>query len=304
MDNEKDISQLPTTDNENENSLDRSVQIEKIIEFYKNKETDEKTEEVFSKSDKYKRLQSKLNIIKSILITFKLKLVDLLNKIPYVKIATKKQKSDNGIETQSFGLNEKGKIILFRTISAVICIAIIALSFVLAIFLPGNDEIIAQKKDELRAEEEYVSIKTRYDELKNEVDELVASNAEKEKTLNQIADIDNTKADLRTQINEKKYELSGLNSQITEKRNEIASLDASISSKTPAETVYSPGKYTVGKHFAAGKYYVTGTGKFMVATSAGKSKINTTLSTTPVEIELENNDIVKFDSKIKLTSVY
>lgn len=302
MDDKKDLSALP--DMENDNFLDRSIQIEKILEFYKDKKPVENAEKSPDKSSKFERVKSKWQAIKSKLASLKKKAINLLNKVPYINIETDRAELDDGIETHSFGLSEKGKIILFRLISVVISVAIIALSFILAIFLPGNDDIITQRQQELRLDEEYVSIKSRYDELKNEVDELITLNSEKEETLNQISDIDNKKAELRTEINEKKHELSGLNSQIIEKQNEIATLDASISSKAPAETVYTPGKYTVGKHFAAGKYYVTGTGKFMVATSAGKSKVNVSLGSTPIEVYLENNDIVKFDSKVKFSSAY
>ena len=39
----------------------------------------------------------------------------------------------------------------------------------------------------------------------------------------------------------------------------------------------------------------------MQASAAGKSKVNTTLGSTPLVAVLENNDIIKFDSKVKFT---
>lgn len=292
-------------DNEKENSLDRSVQVEKIIEFYKDKEPEAKQEANDNKNDHHiKALFSKSKVLNLIINKVKLLTIKYLNKLPYIKIKAKEASYDEVIKTHSFGLTERGKMHLFRTLSGVISIIIIILSFVLAIYLPGNEYTITALEKELRAEDEYISIKSRYEALKNEVAELDKSNDYKEETLGKIEDIDNSKAQLRTQITEKKNELNALNSQILSKRAEIEALDESISQKVASEIIYTPGKYTVGKHFAAGKYYVTGTGKFMVATSSGKSKMNISLGTTPVLVDLSNNDIVKFDSKVKFTSAY
>lgn len=284
-------------ENEKDNSLDRSVQVEEIIEFYKDIDSVSKTEELPTKKNSW------LPKITSVFTSLKEKSIDILNKIPKVNISSSAE-SEYGINTHSFGFTEKGKLIIFQISSVAISILIIFISIVLAIYLPGNEEIINNKINEYRNSDEYISINSRYTSLNNEVNELIADIKSKEETLIKIADIDNTKADLRTQISQKKNELNGLNIQIAQKRNEIAQLDASISSKAPLEKLYTPGKYTVNKHIAAGKYYVTGTGKFMVATSGGKSKVNTSLTSTPLLVELENNDIVKFDSKVKFTSAY
>ena len=81
--------------------------------------------------------------------------------------------------------------------------------------------------------------------------------------LEKISDFDNTKAELSAKITLKEKELSELNAQISEKRAKIAELDANIAQKAPPENILPPGKYIIGKNIAAGKYTVTGTGKFL-----------------------------------------
>lgn len=244
-------------------SLPKSIEVDEIINFYKEKEPDfddAKTEDI-SESE-----------------------------------------ADNDIITTVYGLSEKGRMYLYRGISLTISVIIIVASFVLAYFLPGNETVIKERESELRAEKEYTSLKSRHKNLKKEVIDLRKSNKEKKSKLEKISDFDNTKAELSAKITLKEKELSELNAQISEKRAKIAELDANIDQKAPPENILPPGKYIIGKNIAAGKYTVTGTGKFMVATSDGKSKINTTLGSTPLEVILDSGDIVKFDSKVKFTS--
>lgn len=295
MENENNISKNQNV--ENDDSLDRSVQVEQILEFYKDNKSDENNPEITEiKIDKFEN-------IRKLFVKLNTNIVNLLNKIPFINIEI--DNDDNPeIETHNFGLSENGKKTLYRIASAVISVLIVVFSIILAIYLPGNEEIITAKEEELRTSEDYVDIKSRYSSLKTEVEELEASNEIKKGLITEIDDVDNTKSTLRTQINDKKYELDALNQQIESKKQTIAELDKSIAAKTPPETVYSPGKYTVGTHIAAGKYYVTGTGKFMVASAGGVSKVNVSLGSTPIEINLEANDKVQFDSKVKFTSAY
>lgn len=248
--------------NDDELSLPKSVEVDEIIEFYKNREPEENTEQI-----------------------------DETEKI-----------SEDDIQSKVYGLSQKGRITLYRIISAVISAFIIISSFVLAYFLPGNEDIVAEQKEQMRNGEDYSSLKSRHDTLKTEVDNLKTSNSEKKEKLEKISDIDNSKAELRSEIEKKTYELNELNTQIKEKRSTIESLDASISEKTPPEIQLPPGKYVVGKNIARGKYRVTGVGKFMLSSSNGKSKINTILGSTPIDATLEDNDILKFESKVKFVS--
>lgn len=264
---------------EKEFSPENSVDIEKIIDFYKNIETAADDVENIATSE-----------------TEKKSIFDKLFK-------NIRKKEIGEIKSEVYGLSDKGRMRLYRIISAAVCLCIIASSFVLAYFLPGNEEIIAEQQNELRKNEDYKSLKSRYEALKTEVDNLKTSNKEKKDKIDKIDDFDNSKADLRTQITAKTYELNELNSQISEKKAQIEALDKSISEKIPPETVLPPGKYVVGKNIAAGTYLVTGTGKFMVANAAGKSKENTTLGSTPLKITLEDKDIIKFDSKVKFNAI-
>ena len=295
MENENNISKNQNI--KSDDSLARSVQVEQILEFYKEKNEDENKSEITEVNI------NQFNNLKRLFAKLKINIVNLLNKIPFINIEI--NNDDNfEIETHNFGLSENGKNILYRIASAIISVLIVVFSIVLAIYLPGNEDIISAKEEELRSSEDYVDIKSRYSSLKTEVEELEASNEIKKGLISEIEDVDNTKSTLRTQINDKKYELDSLNQQIEGKKQTIAELDKSIASKTPPETVYSPGKYTVGTHIPAGKYYVTGTGKFMVASAGGVSKINVSLGSTPIVVNLEANDKVQFDSKVKFSSAY
>ncbi len=273
-------------------SIDKSVQVEQILEFYKDKLDDTEIEH----DELTDTEEEKSSSLKSAFYT-------IITKIPFLKEKIEFNTSIEDIQNHSYGLNEKGRTILYRAISAVISLIIILVSFILAFYLPGNDTVYEKQLEQLRSDESYVSLKSRHDALKTEVDELKNSNAEKALQIASIEDIDNTKAELRTQISEKTHELNTLNAQISAKRAEIEALDKEILSKAPPETVRPPGKYIVGKNIPAGRYYVTGTGKFMVATASGRSKVNTTLGSTPLEIKLDNNDVVKFDSKVKFTTL-
>ena len=274
MDKEKDEFSLP-----------QSVEVDEIIEFYKDKDDAESASEEVNKSQEEKKKHS------------------LINNIPFFRDKLNKSTADDDIQSQIYGLSEKGRVVLYRVTSAVICAVIIAVSFVLAYYLPGNEEKVEKYKADFREQDEYKDIKSTYDSLTNEINDLKTSNEDKKKQIEQIDDIDNTKADLRAKITDKSYELNGLNAQIAQKRSEIEELDKSISEKSAPETVYSPGKYTAGKNIPIGKYSVTGTGKFMVASSSGISKLNTTLGSTPIEITLSQNDVVKFESKVKFTPI-
>ena len=278
--------------NAEETSLDKSVQVEQILDFYKDKLNEESTPDTEPVSDMHKipnRLQAGFDFF--------------IKKIPALKDKLFTSKSVEGIYSSSYGLTQKGRMILLRLISLAVSLAIIAIAFTLAFYMPGNEEIYNARLDKLRSDEDYISLKSRHDALNTEVEELKISNAEKLSQLESIEDIDNTKAKLRTEIAEKTYELNNLNSQIASKRSEIEALDKEILSKAAPETIRTPGKYIVGKTIAAGRYYVTGTGKFMVATASGRSKVNTTLGSTPLQITLDNNDVVKFDSKVKFTTL-
>ena len=263
---------------ENDVLLPDSIEVDKIIEFYKEIETEDETE-VEEIAEKKITLPAWLSFFK-------------------------REQSENplGIQTTVYGLSQRGRIYLYRGISLAISLCIIAGAFVLAYFLPGNEAVIAERQNELRKQEAYVSLKSRHGALKAEVEDLRTSNEEKQLQVEQISDIDNTKAQLRTDITAKQYELNDLYTQIGTKQTEITELDTKIAEITPPENILPPGKYIAGKNIAAGKYTVTGTGKFMVASADGKSKVNTTLGSTPLEVTIEATDVIKFDSKVKFTS--
>lgn len=274
MDNEN-----KSTVEQDEISLPKSVEVDKIIEFYKNIEDSSENDT----TDYVKEEQS--------------------SKFKHLLFFKKKAtQSADGIETSVYGLSEKGRIYLYRAISAAISICIIIGSFVLAYFLPGNKDIISKKQNELRKKDEYVKIESIHTTLTDDVEYLKTTNAEKKKTIEQLDDPENTKAALRTEISEKKTAVGELESQKEAKEAELKEINESIAEKAPPETILAPGNYYVGTNIAPGKYLVTGNGKFMVATSRGQSKINTVLGAESLEVTLEENDVLKFESKVKFVA--
>lgn len=273
------IADYPS-DTSNKTTNKTTNEVDEIIEFYRDLEENAKEEEQQQPASSQK-----------------IKKKAFLSAIP--KKDKIKPKSD--IQTEVYGLSTKGRMFVYRLISAVVSLCIITGSLVLSYILPGNEELITQQQEDLRNSKDYQSLKSRYDALKTEVENLKTTNKDKKQQLKKISDFDNSKAELKKQITAKTYELNQLNAQITTKREEIATLDQSIAEKALPQTILPPGKYVVGKNIAAGKYEVTGTGKFMQASAAGKSKVNTTLGSTPLVAVLENNDIIKFDSKVKFT---
>ena len=266
---------------ENKETLDefsspKSVEIDEIIEFYKDREFETEENEIEVVSE---------------------------NKTIFDKIKNRfnHKKSDDDIHTDTYGLSQKGRIILYRSISLCISILIICSAFVLAYYLPGNSDILLSQKEILSNEDEYKNLKSRHDTMQTELENIRASNEDKKKLVDDINDYDNIKADLKAQITAKSYELHELNNQIKEKKNTISALDLQIAEKVPREIILPAGKYTVSKNIVAGKYYVTGTGTFALSNAAGKSQINTTLTSSPLEVTLEANDIIKFNSNVKFT---
>ena len=257
-------------------SLHKSVEVDEIIEFYKDKEFETEDNEIEVVSEKKTIFDN-------------------------IKNRFKPKKNDDDIHTDIYGLSQKGRIILYRLISLCICILIICSAFVLAYYLPGNSEVLSSQIEILSNEDEYKDLKSRHDTMQKEIESIRASNEDKKKLVDEIDNYDNIKADLRAQITAKSYELNELNNQIKEKKNTISALDLQISEKVPREIILPAGKYTVSKNIVAGKYYVTGTGTFALSTAQGKSKINTTLSSSPLEVTLEANDIIKFNANVKFT---
>ena len=128
-------------ENEKDYSLDRSVEVEKIIDFYK--DIDETADTPEEKDEKQKNIYLK-------------KASDLLNKVfSFIKNTSLYKKllpesdisKEYEIKSLSFGLSEKGRAALYHLISLVVCILIIVISVVLTIVLPGNKLKIDEKEN-------------------------------------------------------------------------------------------------------------------------------------------------------------
>ena len=109
--------------------------------------------------------------------------------------------------------------------------------------------------------------------------------------------------ELRMEIEKKQLELKKINDAVSDKTDKLAEINAKIASASGVILTLSPGRYTVGRDIAPGRYSITGYGSFAVADQSGQSKYNTTLNNTAYEIELSSGDKIKLDSTVKLTPV-
>ncbi|MGN0163849.1 MAG: hypothetical protein ACI4EA_09790, partial [Candidatus Ornithomonoglobus sp.] len=97
--------------------------------------------------------------------------------------------------------------------------------------------------------------------------------------------------------------INKLNDEKKDKQSKLDEINAGISGKNGTAITLTPGVYTVGTNLQVGKYSVTGSGKFQVASSDGVSKANETLGDTPYTITLEKGDKVSIGASTKFTPV-
>lgn len=262
---------------------DDQVSIEDIVDFYKNIPLTEDDSEPEKKTDDKPK--------KKLFSSRKKKI-------------TAEQTKDEGIHDSSYGLNVRGRSAAAYAITAIICVLIIGASYILAVFMPGDEEIISKAADELRTEEEYKETENEHNSLSYEINKLKTAVEAKESNINSVSDFDNAKAAIRSEIEKKKAELASLNEQLSLKQERLNVLNWQISQKAGSAVSLSPGKYTVGKNIVPGKYLVTGSGKLMTASSSGESKVNITLGADACEVTLEKDDIIKLETTAKFTPAH
>lgn len=207
----------------------------------------------------------------------------------------------DSIHDSGSSFSPKTKLIISYTLSGVVSIAIIAGAFLCAMYMPKNEDALNAEADKLRADKSYTSLVSEYDGLNSEVTELRETADEKKKLAEGIDEYENTRASLRSQIEEKKSQLSDLNSQNDNLQTQIDNLNTQIQNKAGSIVTLSAGRYTVGTDIAPGTYSVTGTEKFSVASSDGKSKYNEKLGTESKEVTLESGDKIKLDGTTKFS---
>ncbi|MGN1115925.1 MAG: hypothetical protein ACI4TH_05110 [Candidatus Ornithomonoglobus sp.] len=211
---------------------------------------------------------------------------------------------DEDIHENAFGVTSRGRNILTYIVTLCIAAAIISGSFILAVYLPGDADLINSRADELlRNDEEYAALLKQKESLEDEVNKLQTESDEKGTQVDSLNDYDNIMAELDMKIKEKRAEINSLNNQKKEKQAQLDKINADISAKNGTEITLSPGIYTVGTNLQAGKYSVTGSGKFKAASSDGISKANETLGTSPYTITLEKGDKVSIESSTKFTPI-
>lgn len=288
-DKEKLSEELSETLDTSETSISEDAKLDAIIDFYKDKPLPEENSDIKEDGDDGQN---------PILSFVRQKL-----KIPFDKKIETNSDDDEAITSDSHGLDKKRREITRYIITALICIAILAGSYLLALKLPGDTQKVTEYADEIRKDNEYVTVMNKYNALTHDVAELKAANEAKKEKADSLTDFENAKAALRTEIEKKSEELNAFNKQIIEKRNTIDTLNASIAQKTPSAITLNAGKYVIGTNIAAGKYLVTGSGTFSAASSDNTSKYNFLLKDGSQEVSLEKGDIIKINAETKFTSV-
>lgn len=210
---------------------------------------------------------------------------------------------DEAVYESSYGTSTKQKSMLRYILVVFVCVSIIGFSFFTAIKMPKQSSVLNAKIEQLKNNDEYISLKKDYDDNKAEIDELRKSVSEKEEFLKQISDYENTKASLRESLELKKSELNELNTQITSKQAEIDSIKSTIDQNSSSIITLSPGRYKVGENIAAGVYSVTGAGKLAVSTKDNNNKVNQILGSSAIEITLDDGDNIKLETTAKFTSI-
>lgn len=240
----------------------------------------------------------------------KLSLSDIKEKI--IAFINRKESTDlignrtggEEVYDDAYGITSRGRNILAYVITACIAAAIISGSFVLAVYLPGDTELIKGRAGELlENDEEYTALAAQKESLETEVDKLRADSYEKKAQVDSLNDYDNTMAELDMKIKDKRSKINALNSEKTQKQAQLDKINAEIADKNGGEITLTPGVYTVGTNLHAGKYSVTGSGKFQAASADGVSKANEILGSSPYIITLEQGDKVSIGSSTKFTPV-
>ena len=231
----------------------------------------------------------------------------LLQKLP--GLITSKNKKYNSSDTENdelhettYGLSKKKRIILTYIITLFICLAVIGASYGIALILPSNEAETERIANELRNNNDYISLKEEHSRVVSEATSQRDIVSKKKEQVDNLENVDNTKSELREQIAQKGQELDALNSEHDRLSSEISAIDSKIASRSGAVAVSLPaGRYTVGKDISPGKYTVVGNASFSAATESGESKYNTTLTSAPLEVELSNGYKLKLGGTVLFT---
>ena len=266
--------------NENNDTAD-DLMNEDIIEYYKNLPVDDTTE-----------IEHKPNSVKD-------KIAGIFKSGNRLTVITG---DNNEIDKGSVFSNKTRELLSYCAVGLV-CIAIIVSSLFIAARLP-KDEARAEELASIKREsDDYKSLQSDFESINSEVESLKTSLNEKQSSVENIKNYEQSRISLRNELDSKKKELSSLNDETKSLQAELDKLNDETEKKTSSILTLSPGKYVVGSNIPPGKYSVAGSGKFMVADSKNKSKYNEVLNSSPFEIELNDGDIIKTDTTVKLTLI-
>ena len=260
-------------------------QVDEIIDFYKDKPDVAETEKPDDKNSPS----------------------GVFRKLPEFISGKKKDYSsaDAGNEEfheTAYGLSKKNRAIIAYIIMLSVCFAVIGGSYGLALILPSNDAETERIAGELRNKKDYLLLKEEHDRVVSEINAQREIVSKKKEQADNLDNVDNIKSKLREEIAKKGQELDYYNKYHDYITNEIGDLDKKIAARAGTVAVSLPaGRYTVGKDISPGKYTIIGNCSFSAATESGESKYNTTLTSSPFEIELSNGYKLKLGGTVLFT---
>lgn len=208
---------------------------------------------------------------------------------------------DEEVHDSVYGVSRRSRFASYYVFTAIIMIVMISGAFTLAIYMPGDEAIVNSRAELLRQDEGYKALRDKRDNLEYETNRLKAGTDAKRANIDALNNYDNTMAELRIKIEEKKTELSDLAQAAESKQAELEGINNAIEQKAGSVLTLSAGKYVVGTNLPEGKYSVVGTGLFQAATADGISKANQALTSEPYEIELNKGDVIKLENTVKFT---
>lgn len=212
-------------------------------------------------------------------------------------------KAISGI-TDKLAKNSQDKSGLYITLAVLASVIIIMCGYITGLAIPKNDERIAEKIEELRSSDaRYTEAAANNKRLNERVNTLYDENAEVKAELNGITDYEAIRDRSKQDIEDVSVQLEKIKEQVASKQSEVEELDSQIKD-IGSEITLKPGMYTVGKHIAAGEYYVKGDGSILVSDSDSKLKINTKLTqSASYTCRLSSGDIIKLETEAEFNPV-
>ncbi len=192
-------------------------------------------------------------------------------------------------EGQSVGFMSAALTARFAYAAAAAGIAIVALVFFAAFFLPKSNASVDNRAVVLQGRNrDYIEAKNNYTRAADEISELTEKLGEKRQKLEDMSNEETSLEKLKKENSELTEKNEALKSDVTAKQ---ARLDSINSGASPTLTLRE-GTFTVGKHISAGIYTVNGSGSIVVSYN-GKTRVNKALSLSGETYTLAEGETIR-----------